>query len=67
MGGQVLGQTDGQAAFPVTNSWSPADICTTIFNALGVDSGAILNDPLNRPHHLLNGNVIANLYTGASA
>ncbi len=66
-GGQVLGQTDGQAAYPVTNSWSPADICSTIFNALGVDSGATLMDPLNRPHHLLNGNVISNLYTGAPA
>lgn len=66
-GDQVLGQTDGQAAYPVTNSWSPADICSTIFNALGVDSGATLMDPLNRPHHLLNGNVISNLYTGASA
>ncbi|TWU57126.1 DUF1501 domain-containing protein [Rubripirellula reticaptiva] len=66
-GGQVLGQTDGQAAYPVTNSWSPADICSTIFNALGVNSSATLMDPLNRPHHLLNGNVISNLYTGASA
>jgi hypothetical protein len=64
-GGQVLGQTDGQAAYPVTNSWSPADICSTIFNALGVASNATINDPLNRPHHLLNGNVISNLYTGA--
>jgi len=63
----VLGQTDAQAAYPVTKSWSPADICSTIFNALGVDSGAVLNDPLNRPHHLLNGNVISNLYTGATA
>jgi len=67
MGGQVLGQTDAQAAYPVTNSWSPADICSTIFNALGVDFGATLKDPLNRPHHLLNGNVISNLYTGATA
>lgn len=66
-GGQVLGQTDAQAAYPVTNSWSPADICSTIFNALGVDSDATLMDPLDRPHHLLNGNVISNLYTGASA
>jgi hypothetical protein len=64
-GGQVLGQTDAQAAYPVTNSWSPADICSTIFNALGVDAGATLIDPLDRPHHLLNGNVISNLYTGA--
>lgn len=67
MGCQVLGQTDGQAAYPVTNSWSPADICSTIFNALGIDSGATLNDPLNHPHHLLNGNVISSLYTGVTA
>ena len=67
MGGQVVGQTDRQAAYPVTKSWSPADICSTIFNALGVDSRATLIDPLNRPHHLLNGNVISNLYTGAPA
>jgi uncharacterized protein (DUF1501 family) len=67
LGGQVLGQTDAQAAYPITNSWSPADICSTIFNALGVDSGATLFDPLDRPHHLLNGNVISNLYTGATA
>lgn len=66
-GGQVLGQTDAQAAYPVTNSWSPADICSTIFNALGVDANATLIDPLERPHHLLNGKVISNLYTGASA
>ncbi|WP_437186900.1 DUF1501 domain-containing protein [Planctomicrobium sp. SH668] len=66
-GGQVLGQTDRQAAYPVSKSWSPADICTTIFNSLGVDAGATLYDPLNRPHHLLNGNVISNLYTGATA
>lgn len=66
-GGQVLGQTDAQAAYPVTNSWSPADICSTVFNGLGVDAGATLQDPLNRPHHLLNGNVISNLYTGATA
>lgn len=66
-GGQVLGQTDAQAAYPVTNSWSPADICSTVFNALGVNAEATLIDPLNRPHHLLNGSVISNLYTGASA
>ena len=66
-GGQVLGKTDAQAAYPVSNSWSPADICSTLFNALGVDADATLIDPLNRPHHLLNGNVISNLYTAATA
>lgn len=66
-GGQVLGQTDEQAAFPVTQSWSPADICSTVFNALGVDSETTILDPLQRPHHLLNGNVISPLYSGRPA
>lgn len=67
LGGQIVGQTDDVAAYPKSNPWSPADICTTIFNALGVQHDVTLNDPLNRPHHLLNGNVISPLYTGREA
>jgi hypothetical protein len=66
-GGQVIGQTDMQAAYPVTRSWSPADICSTIFHALGVDPAVTIIDPLQRPHHLRNGNVILPLYTGREA
>lgn len=66
-GGQVLGTTDAIAAYPITRPWSPADVLTTIFNGLGVDHGAIVTDPLNRPNHLLNGEVIAPLYTGREA
>jgi hypothetical protein len=65
-GGQVIGQSDYKAAFPVTQAWSPADVCTTIYGALGVSLEAILHDPLNRPHHLLNGRIIEPLYTGAA-
>lgn len=64
-GGQVLGQTDFQAAYPVTKSWSPADICSTVFNSLGVAAETTIMDPLERPHHLLNGQVMTELYTGA--
>jgi hypothetical protein len=67
VGGQVIGQTDHQAAYPITTSFSPADICTTIFNSLGVPRDAMLTDPLQRPHHLLNGNIISPLFTGRSA
>jgi hypothetical protein len=67
LGGQVLGQTDAQAAYPITTSWSPADVCTTVFNALGVDEEATIIDPLKRPHYLLNGKVISQLYSGTSA
>lgn len=63
-GGQVLGTTDAIAAYPVTRSWSPADVCTTIFHALGVRDDTLIVDPLNRPNQLLNGEVISPLYTG---
>jgi uncharacterized protein (DUF1501 family) len=66
-GGQVLGQTDAIAAYPLSRSWSPADVCTTVFDALGVGHEAFLVDPLGRPNHLLNGQVIAPLYSGAGA
>ena len=66
-GGQVVGQTDGIAAYPVSPSWSPADVCTTIFEGLGVGTDAVLMDPLGRPNHLLNGEVIEPLYNGRTA
>lgn len=66
-GGQVIGQTDAAAAYPVTRAWTPADVCTTIFDALGVDHNAAVIDPLGRANHLLNGDVIEPLYSGRSA
>ncbi|MBL8852317.1 MAG: DUF1501 domain-containing protein [Planctomycetaceae bacterium] len=66
-GGQVIGQTDASAAYPVSRAWSPADVCTTIFDALGVSHDAAIMDPLGRPNHLLNGEVIEPLYSGRNA
>ena len=66
-GGQVVGATDEKAAYPKTQPWTPADVCTTIFDAVGVSHNATIIDPLERPHHLLNGKVITPLYTGAGA
>jgi hypothetical protein len=64
-GGQVIGQSDAIAAYPLSRAWSPADVCTTLFDALGVDHNAALLDPLGRSNHLMNGNIIEPLYTGA--
>ncbi|MDP1798888.1 MAG: DUF1501 domain-containing protein [Planctomycetaceae bacterium] len=64
-GGQVVGQSDAIAAYPVTRAWTPADVCTTIFDSLGVSREAFLYDPLGRPNHLCNGEVIAPLFSGA--
>jgi uncharacterized protein (DUF1501 family) len=63
-GGQVIGQSDAIAAYPISRSWSPADVLTTAFSALGVNHEATLIDPLGRPNHLMNGEVIAPLYSG---
>lgn len=65
-GGQVIGESDSIAAYPLSRSWDPADVCTTIFEALGVPEHVELLDPLGRPNRLLNGDVIAPLYTGAA-
>lgn len=65
-GGQVIGETDSIAAYPLTRAWSPADVCTTIYNALGVSDDVELLDPLGRPNQLLNGEIITPLYSGVS-
>ncbi len=62
-GGQTIGETDSIAAYPITRAWNPADVCTTLFDALGVAHDAVVVDPLLRPNHLLNGEVIAPLYS----
>jgi uncharacterized protein (DUF1501 family) len=66
-GGQVIGQTDSIAAYPLTRSWSPADVLTTFYDALGVDPELLVMDPLGRPNHLMNGTVIEPLYSGSQA
>ncbi len=63
-GGQVVGQTDAIAAYPVTRAWTPADVITTLLDSLGVDHEVHLTDPLGRPMLLLNGEIIAPLFTG---
>ncbi len=67
LGGQVIGQTDSQAAYPLSRSWSPADVCSTIFHSLGVQEETTVTDPLQRNHYLINGTVMKSLYTGAEA
>lgn len=63
-GGQVIGTSDSIAAYPITREWTPADVLTTVFDALGVDHDAHISDPLGRPNRLCNGEVIRPLYDG---
>jgi hypothetical protein len=61
-GGQVIGSSDAQAAYPVTRGWYPADLGATIYSALGIDPGSTIVDRQGRPHRLNAGDVIAPLY-----
>ncbi len=64
-GGQVIGVSDSIAAYPITREWTPADVLTTVFDALGVSQEAEIVDPLGRPNRLCNGEVITPLFSGA--
>ncbi len=52
--GQVIGQSDAQAAYPVTPGYGPADIAATIYAAIDIDPDARIYDRQNRPHPVLD-------------
>ena len=52
-GGQVIGATDKQGAYPLTRGFSPGDVAATIYRAIGVDPAARLYDLQRRPHFVL--------------
>lgn len=52
-GGQAIGATDKQGAFPLAQPHSPGDVAATIYRAIGVDAGARIFDREDRPHPVL--------------
>jgi hypothetical protein len=52
--GQVIGQTDGHAAYPLTPGYTPADLAATIYTAIGIDPDDRIHDLENRPHPILD-------------
>jgi hypothetical protein len=64
-GGQVIGRSDSIGAYPITRSYTPEDLGTTIFAALGLDAASEFRDKLGRPLQLAAGDVIESLYSGA--
>jgi len=58
-GGQVIGATDKQAAFPTSMGFSPGDVAATIYRAIGIDPETLLRGRDDRPQVVLpQGNVI---------
>jgi len=67
VGGQAIGRSDKMGAYPASKGFYPSDLGATIYRALGVDPESTVTDQLGRPLQLNRGQVIAPLYTSASA
>jgi hypothetical protein len=52
-GGQVIGATDKQAAYPTTPGHTPADVAATLYRAVGITPDTRLFDRHKRPHFVL--------------
>ncbi len=48
-GGTVVGESDGQAAYVKDRPISPADVCATIYELLGIDPDMTVPDRSGRP------------------
>ncbi|MFV0444788.1 MAG: DUF1501 domain-containing protein [Planctomycetaceae bacterium] len=57
-GGQVIGASDEQAAWPVSRIVRPQDITATIFHQLGFSPDTQIHDPQGRPLPISRGDVI---------
>ncbi len=63
-GGQVIGSTDKHGAFVTERPVRPAEVCWTVYNALGIDPTKELRSPEGRPVSILDqGGVISELYS----
>jgi uncharacterized protein (DUF1501 family) len=60
-GGNVVGSSDKDAAYPASNPQKPENMAASIYNALGVPATATWADDLGRPHHIYHGEPIAGL------
>lgn len=54
-GGTVVGESDAQAAYVKDRPVSPADICSTVYECLGIDPDMALPDRAGRPVPIAHG------------
>jgi hypothetical protein len=65
-GGQAIGQSDRNGAYPASRPYTPGDFAATIYRALGIDPQTELRDQFNRPIQLCYGSPIEPLYSGTA-
>ena len=58
-GGQVIGASDKDGAYPATTPITGGNLTATIFHLLGIDPSGVFHDKENRPHPLTKGEPIA--------
>jgi hypothetical protein len=62
--GKVLGATDKNGAFVTDHAVRPADVCATVYEALGINPHNELHTPEGRPIQILGeGSAVSDLYT----
>jgi uncharacterized protein DUF1501 len=61
-GGQVLGSSDKDGAYPRDFAVEPGDLLATLFHSLGIDPQSEIHDPLNRPHPISRGRVLERIF-----
>jgi hypothetical protein len=66
-GGQAVGQSDRNGAYPASRPYTPADFAATIYHALGIDPETELRDQLGRTLRLCTGRPIEPLFSGTNA
>ena len=66
-GGQAIGQSDKNGAYPASRPYTPADLAATIYESLGIDPETELRDRFGRPLALCTGRPITPLFDGATA
>ncbi|MFN0055614.1 MAG: DUF1501 domain-containing protein [Planctomycetales bacterium] len=59
--GQVIGASDKQGAYPLSEPIDPVDIHATIYHALGIDPNREIHDQFQRPWSICTGRAIQSL------
>lgn len=58
-GGQVIGASDKNGAYPTTDPIRGGDLTATLFHLLGIDPNGMFRDRADRPHPLTKGEPIS--------
>jgi uncharacterized protein (DUF1501 family) len=61
-GGQIYGKSDAHAKYPAGDPVSPADLCATMYHALGISADLHVTDRENRPVRLTEGEPLKRLF-----